>query len=886
VLTLFILDDTIAVQAKISTIAQSAKTFQNNNIVVSDDRSILLDSNVTNLISGIDKPVLLKKVLMGSLQQSKPFFGAPQEIIEPRKENETALAIEQEQEQSMENKTLDKEIAQKNVIRFDNISNHSSHSRAMIKTAQLSGPVLKFEGLASELSGGHSPPDVTLAVGPRHVVQMVNIQLAIWTKQAEEISVSTLNQFFLTGTDMISDPKIFFDNGSKRWFASIMDRATNSVHVAVSTNDDPTNEWNVYNFPFINCPDQPYIGVSNDKFVISVNTEAEHCRGNFSGVQFTIAQKKDLLNGINPKFVQSIPDKSVFSLRPSQSNYPDSISTLSMVSIRNEKNNAVMLLTLDGSIPNLKSRVDFLPIRATNSPPKAIQPGTLQMISLGDDRVLDMKSHNGKLWFTSNDGCIPPDDKRIRSCVRLIEVNTTNKTILQDFDVAINKSYLFFPALNVDTIGDLVVVCGISSNAVFPSIIVFRLAVDDSPSFLQPPLILRNGTSADPNGVYGDYFAATIDPSKPGIFWAAGQYTSTTKYWSTYIGSYITSSNPPITLSTRHNEVSAIPAISKEGKTIGNNTMHPPLLPFLSAQQRALLAFIVSFAAISMIVYLASTITTKIKQLMNGENLEKANRKNFWGLVSTVDWYPSLSIFQFLLWTITIIFAFFAVYLTRIFGGIVEAPSSIPYNLLILIGISSVVPFVSNRISNTKYNIKSLQSNQSKDNKSKLSIMLKENDQLSFTRLQMFSWTWIGIMIYLVILFSTVFMISVDSENKGLNTLKDLSLPDIGPTLVILMGLSQGVYLVGKMSGTSKMKITDIVPSKGKDGQPIISILGAGFGFNKESVWFKDKEITDNIISWNDSRIDVKVPVRFNEGERYEIRVSNGLQSSNIIYVD
>ena len=40
--------------------------------------------------------------------------------------------------------------------------------------------------------------------------------------------------------------------------------------VAVSKNADPTGKWNIFDFPFSQCPDQPSVGISKDKFVISV----------------------------------------------------------------------------------------------------------------------------------------------------------------------------------------------------------------------------------------------------------------------------------------------------------------------------------------------------------------------------------------------------------------------------------------------------------------------------------------------------------------------------------------------------------------------------------------------------------------------------------------
>jgi hypothetical protein len=57
----------------------------------------------------------------------------------------------------------------------------------------------------------------------------------------------------------------------------------------------------------------------------------------------------------------------------------------------------------------------------------------------------------------------------------------------------------------------------------------------------------------------------------------------------------------------------------------------------------------------------------------------------------------------------------------------------------------------------------------------------------------MFLWTWIGIGLYIVVLFSTVFSPATLADPNL------LELPDIDPTLVILMGLSQGAFIGGKL---------------------------------------------------------------------------------------
>jgi hypothetical protein len=537
-------------------------------------RSINSDSNSTDLQFGLEEaytvplntyndsslaptagqPRLLERIPTEALQPSEPFFGQPREIKEPGVRNETDITVEQSEAQAMSNQTLNQELENKTIVSFQNITNATSATAATaIPSAATAipsagsplivSPITGFKGIDFRESGGYYPPDATLGVGPNHVIEMVNLQGAMWTKQGDPINTFALDQFFATGTDRTADPRIFYDPGSNRWFAALMDISTNSIHVAASTSEDPTGEWYVYDFPFSNCPDQPSIGVSQDKFVVSVNTFANLCNGGFTGAQFTVADKGDMLNGTTPRFVQSAPDPFLFSLHVAETQDPPSSSDIEMVSVDNGGSTYAIVITLDGKVPNVSASDSFIPIQPTNVPPKAIQPDTIRRLETNDARVLDAEEYRERLWFSFNDACIPEADSQTRSCLRLIEIDS-NKTgpdaIMQDFNVAVNGSYLFFPALSVDNNGNLYVVYGTSSKTIYPSLVVSHRLANDPPNTVQEPVVLQPGRGADFSGRYGDYFAVAVDPNNPNVFWVAGQYTPEDQavLWSTFIGHF------------------------------------------------------------------------------------------------------------------------------------------------------------------------------------------------------------------------------------------------------------------------------------------------------------------------------------------------------------
>jgi hypothetical protein len=427
----------------------------------------------------------------------------------------------------------------------------------------------RFEGLAQNCC---FPPDVQLAAGTKYVVEMVNLDGAIYTKNGTLIKSFGLEFLFnpnavkdSQGSDVtMSDPVLLFDNASGRWFASISDITAHSVRVAVSKTDDPTGVWRIYNFPFgvqsnnNNCSDQPFIGLSEDKFVVTVNNWGNDCNWSsdnqqppeFRGVQFTVADKMDLLSGSgrSVRSVQSEPDLSYFSLHPVIALSPTTKLLIATVGDFNQNN--VQVFYIDGPLYNLHISTVSYVIQDTHVAPDGIQPvvqSTRQQItteeeprvSTGDARIQSAAWYQGKLWLAFNDGCfIIIGDTKSRSCIRLIQIDTITNKVIQDFDIGALASSLYYPAISISRgNGNLGIIFGYSSHSIYPSILVSTRSSNDDKlnSIKEQPQSLKLGTTNELSNRYGDYFAASSDPLSDSIIWVAGEYHSTST-WSTYIG--------------------------------------------------------------------------------------------------------------------------------------------------------------------------------------------------------------------------------------------------------------------------------------------------------------------------------------------------------------
>src|SRR5207245_8465756 len=92
------------------------------------------------------------------------------------------------------------------------------------------------------------------------------------------------------------DPKVFYDAISNRWFSYMTDITTSTVKVAVSNTSDATGGFCIYNINGSRSLllDQPIIGVSNDKIVVSTN-DIDLVSGQLNYTQFWVLNKSDML---------------------------------------------------------------------------------------------------------------------------------------------------------------------------------------------------------------------------------------------------------------------------------------------------------------------------------------------------------------------------------------------------------------------------------------------------------------------------------------------------------------------------------------------------------------------------------------------------------------
>src|SRR5438132_5042898 len=413
-----------------------------------------------------------------------------------------------------------------------------------------------------------TPPDPQIAAGPQFLLEMVNSSGTVWTKSGSLVKIFDLNAFFKVPSGYtFSDPRVLYDAFSGRWFASgvaFIAPTYGSVLVfAVSATDDPSGAWSVYsadNTPNV-THDQPKIGVSTDKLAISFNDFLNAAL--FQGASTWVFGKAAMLQGLS-----SIPGEAV-GPDPSRVSIVPAIELSATATEFMTYNNSdcgysgcnagypsvgLVSLTGDASNGTLAWNEADPGIAGTSQPPGADQPGLPGSIQTNDDRFLATVFENGLLWTVGNDACTPPGDTAVRPCPRLIQLSTAGAVVNQNFDLGATARDLYYPAVHMDSAGDMYLVYNISSTSDDVGVRITGQPAGSAPQVVATPQTIQPG-----QGLYtcfmrwGDYSGAAFDPATPNNVWVVGEYagaSSTNCEWATFVAqlTFVTAS-PAFSLS-------------------------------------------------------------------------------------------------------------------------------------------------------------------------------------------------------------------------------------------------------------------------------------------------------------------------------------------------
>lgn len=415
--------------------------------------------------------------------------------------------------------------------------------------------------------GGNVPPDPELAVGPNHVIAVVNVAFEIYNKQGVSLVGPTTFASFMAADPNctgVFDPNAIYDESTDRYILGIDADGTHYC-LAVSQTGDPTGSWNIYSFQTGSSRDffdYPHAGVGNDAIYMGANI--------FRCTRFGCSFKEARVWAFNK--AQMVAGQPATAVTVGLGSSPDTPQPLNLHGWNQGTwpsggphyffSNA----TFDGANYTVYSWNDpfgantFATVGTVNLvnatgvsaglPVDTPQLGG-QTIQANDFRPQDFEYRNGFAWTATTIACNPGGGTV--NCVRWAKINPANATVVDAGVYASNGQYRTFADLAVDACNNMQIGYTKSSSSMYPGIYVTGRLSTDPAGTLQAEALMKAGeiayTSFETSAPrrWGDYTEMTIDPAGT-TFWYLGEYSKNTGTsngrWGTYIGSFSYGCNP------------------------------------------------------------------------------------------------------------------------------------------------------------------------------------------------------------------------------------------------------------------------------------------------------------------------------------------------------
>jgi len=464
---------------------------------------------------------------------------------------------------------------------------------------------IDFLGDAALTQYYHIPPDPFGAVGPGHVVSVVNSSIRWQAKDGGgatsmrlgKNSLTAVGSFFETlgPVNGTFDPKVIYDQHAGRFVVVSLERQdtvdgdpvnSSRILIAVSDDSDPNGTWY---FQDINSEvdisgahwaDYPGLGVDEEAVYIAANMFT-YGSGFFGGVRLWILDK-GLYAGGGAASSVSVNDPYKDVIWASQ-------GTTQPAHVYGNPGGAIgtWLVLYDGLSGGAGeylqvTRVDT-PLtaptftvqqifsgdieNASGSLPDAPQNGTTRLVEVNDRRALSAVWRDNALWTTAE---ILPGSGTDTGQVTAHwwKVDTTNPASLTIADQGsvggeeiATGTFTFFPSIMVDKFGNMGIGFAASAPSIYPGAYYTGRLFSDAAGTTQAPAVLAAGLDyyyrafGGSRNRWGDYSGIALDPLNGTTFWIFNEYAVTrgTKLtglpledgrWGTRWGSFFVNPTP------------------------------------------------------------------------------------------------------------------------------------------------------------------------------------------------------------------------------------------------------------------------------------------------------------------------------------------------------
>jgi hypothetical protein len=425
-----------------------------------------------------------------------------------------------------------------------------------------------------------APPDPSIAVGAGYVVEAVNSAVDVFTRAGAASTPVSINAMIdNTSGWNVTDPQVVYDPVSGLFILMVLqyNPAANScgsqIAVMVSQSNPAltwTSRGTINLDPVLSNVELTNVSLGLTASVVTESSDYKFCStGIPDASQTVIIRRADLVTGAFTSNTYAFLEPGPLGLQPAQALTSSSVE----YEVANDyvcgppagpQIGSIAVIAING-LPTAGSVSWTCTTESetshTSVPPAATQAGTSATLATGTDRFLSVVWESGTLWVAGNTGCMPTGDSQVRSCLNLVSIaasstgSVTGATQLPAEGVS--GSYLYDPAIGLDSSGDVILTFDESSGSAPETMMAAAITGGTWSSFssLQPSADFYDPAGCSSPCAWGAYSTAVQDPTHPTDVWVLSEYNNgntgtgcatMNTCWNTFVGRY-TFAGPTIT---------------------------------------------------------------------------------------------------------------------------------------------------------------------------------------------------------------------------------------------------------------------------------------------------------------------------------------------------
>ena len=392
---------------------------------------------------------------------------------------------------------------------------------------------------------GWTPPDPEMAIGPDHIIGIVNGRIACFNRTGTELWGQKIESNGFWGNQgaggFVFDPESCWDPHAQRFLAMACERTGGRSYFlfAISKDDSPTTsgDWHKYRWDVTSISgddiDSPNMSLSNDTIMLTADF--------FGPDKYLIylIDKASVLSGGTATTTHEL----ITGSQQQSMGIPvvqDDTGTLFIAqTTENSNNTTVILHAITDPFTSYNRQTYTVAVEPYTYPAHPPQKGSSSKPYLFEPRIWSCAQANDAIWAVHH-----VDNSRSRARWYQFDLNGWpsggNPAVHQwgEFYLC-GVIYTFFPSIAVDMDDNAAITYARSSSKEYISMGRAVRASTDPLNEFRPGQVVRLSSNSHTSGRWGDYSGTQADPANANTFWGHHEWTNgSTGSWRTWIARY------------------------------------------------------------------------------------------------------------------------------------------------------------------------------------------------------------------------------------------------------------------------------------------------------------------------------------------------------------